>query len=65
MNHAIPPSPRHNSLMRGAARRTASTITDPELDQLYAQLDYLLVILAAVRLSDPPQSPDRAQRHSS
>ncbi|MFJ1662514.1 hypothetical protein [Streptomyces anthocyanicus] len=51
--------------MRAIARRTASTITDPELDQLYAQLDYLLVILAAVRLSDPPQSPDRAHRHSS
>ncbi|MFG3429407.1 hypothetical protein [Streptomyces californicus] len=51
--------------MRGAARHTASTITDPELDQLYAQLDYLLVLLAAVRLSGHPQRPDWADRHSS
>ncbi|MFI1530733.1 hypothetical protein [Streptomyces griseus] len=62
MSASPPASPKHLTLMRGAARRNASTITDPELDRLYAQLDYLLLLLAAVRLSDDPQVSNRGRR---
>lgn len=34
-------------------RRTASTITDPELEALYAQRDLLLLVLAAVTAGAP------------
>ncbi|MCX4783947.1 MULTISPECIES: hypothetical protein [unclassified Streptomyces] len=36
-------------------RHTASTITDPELERLYAQRDLLLLILAAVRFPGDPK----------
>ncbi|WP_331751060.1 hypothetical protein OG215_37575 (plasmid) [Streptomyces globisporus] len=62
MSASPPASPKHLTPMRGAARRNASTITDPELDRLYAQLDYLLLLLAAARLSADPQVSNRARR---
>ncbi|MER8119000.1 hypothetical protein [Streptomyces sp. NPDC094031] len=36
-----------------SARKTASTITDPELDALYAERDALLRLLVICRLAGP------------
>ncbi|MFJ4703029.1 hypothetical protein ACIP5N_33245 [Streptomyces sp. NPDC088768] len=35
------------------ARKTASTITDPELDALYDERDTLLRLLAVIRVAGP------------